>query len=150
MQRAAPAYACDVREPCVVAAKTTPPPPSTPSNQHANSGPDGSRWSGRLRMQSHRPPRVRALRRTSRVQAWSIRHGTCTYCTWKEWHFSLWHATMPLRGSWISGACSLDCSDRRRGCQSPPATSGSPVEPLSGSGRSRLATTALCSSWGAM
>lgn len=63
--------------------------------------------------------------------------------------FSLWHATMPLRGSWISGTCSLDCSDRRRGCQSPPATSGSPVEPLSGSGRSRLATTAPCSSWGA-
>lgn len=29
MQRAAPAYACDVREPCVVAAKATPPPPST-------------------------------------------------------------------------------------------------------------------------
>ncbi|XP_014556502.1 hypothetical protein COCVIDRAFT_16109 [Bipolaris victoriae FI3] len=51
---------------------------------------------------------------------------------------------------WISGACSFDCSDRRRGCQSPPATSGSPVEPLSGSGRSRLATTAPCSSWGAM
>ncbi|EMD66799.1 hypothetical protein COCSADRAFT_354175 [Bipolaris sorokiniana ND90Pr] len=39
--------------------------------------------------------------------------------------------------------------DMRRGCQSPPATSGSPVEPLSGSGRSRLATTAPCSSWGA-
>lgn len=57
---------------------------------------------------------------------------------------------MPLRSSWISGACSFDCSDRRRGCQSPPATSGSPVEPLSGSGRSRLATTAPCSSWGAM